>query len=54
MEYKDKIFRMLDGGKSLSGEEEYGKWNTKTRFSVCWTEAEVCLKRETMENEILN
>jgi hypothetical protein len=34
MEYKDKIFRMLDRGRSLSGEEDYGKWNTKVRFSV--------------------
>jgi hypothetical protein len=45
---------MLDRGRSLSGEEDYGKWDIKTRFSVCWTEVEVCLDRKTMENEILN
>jgi hypothetical protein len=25
---------MLDRGRSLSGEGDYGKWNAKVRFSV--------------------
>ena len=35
MGHKDKIFRMLDKERSLSGEEDYGKWDIKIRFSVC-------------------
>ncbi len=53
MEHKDKIFRMLDRGRSLLGEGDYGKWDIKTRFSVCWTEVEACLERETTENGTL-
>jgi hypothetical protein len=44
---------MLDRGRSLLGEGDYGKWDIKTRFSVCWSEVEACLERKPTENGTL-